>query len=860
MPEHTVRGLIGGKEVTMSTGKLAGQADGAVKITLGGTEVLVTATSARRMREGVDFFPLTVDVEERMYAAGRIPGSFFRREGRATEAAILTCRLIDRPLRPNFIDGFRCETHIVATVLSIDEDNAYDVLALNAASAALSVSPIPFERPIGAVRLALRNGEWVALPTYDDLDESVFEITVAGVRNAQDGIDIIMVEAGSTEHGVRMITDDGQPASDEATVARGLEEAKQYIRESIDLQSELAAMVDKPTVEWPLAVDYTDEVFQRVSELARPKLESVITIAGKQERSAAQDAAEEAVLAEFGSEDEAELAMAKKAFRSVTKKMMRDRVISEGIRLDGRAPTDIRSLNAEVGVVGRAHGSGLFERGETQVLNVATLGMLKMEQMLDTLSIETSKRYMHHYNFPPFSTGETGFMRGPKRREIGHGALAEKAVHPVIPTEEDFPYAYRLVSEVLSSNGSSSMASVCGSSLSLMDAGVPIIAPVAGIAMGLINEGETFVTLTDILGAEDALGDMDFKVAGTADIITALQLDTKIEGLPAEVLAGALDQAKDARLKVLAAMAEAIPGPREDLNPNAPRIEAIKIPKDKIGEVIGPKGKTIRELEEETGATIEIEEEGAYGIVRIGSSDAESLNLAKSRVEMIANPPEAEVGETYDGEVVNITTFGAFVNILPGRDGLLHISKIDSERRVDRVEDYLNLGDKVKVTVREIDRNGKVSLELAEKVEPSEEALNRPPSDDRRGGGRDRDRGGRDRGDRGGRGGDRDGRDRGGDRGGRDRDRDGDRGDRGGRDRGGDRDGRDRGGDRGGRDRDRGGDRGGRDRDRGDRGGDRGGRDRADDRRGSNDRDQASDRNQPRRKMVSFEDEFEGGI
>jgi len=872
VPEFTVRGLIGDKEVTMSTGKLALQADGAVKIALGGTEVLVTATASKKLREGIDFFPLTVDVEERMYAAGRIPGSFFRREGRATEAAVLTCRLIDRPLRPNFADGFRSETHIVATVMSIDEENSYDVLALNAASAALAVSPIPFERPVGAIRLALKHGDWVPLPTYDDLDESVFELTVAGVRNDKGVIDIIMVEAGATENGVRLIKNDGHPASDEATVARGLEEAKEYIGISIGMQEELAAQVSKPEIDWPVAVDYTPEVHDRVAELARPKLEPVIVITGKQERNAAQDAAQEAVLAELGTDDEAELAMAKKAFKSVVKKMMRDRVINDGIRLDGRGLTDIRPLNAEVGVVARAHGSGLFERGETQVLNVTTLGMLKMEQMLDTLSMETSKRYMHHYNFPPFSTGETGFMRGPKRREIGHGALAEKAVHPVIPTEEDFPYAYRLVSEVLSSNGSSSMASVCGSSLSLMDAGVPIIAPVAGIAMGLINEGDTFVTLTDILGAEDALGDMDFKVAGTADIITALQLDTKIEGLPAEVLAAALDQAKDARLKILEAMAVAIPAPREDLNPNAPRIVAIKIPKDKIGEVIGPKGKTIRELEEETGATIEIAEEGAYGIVRIGSSDAESLNLAKSRVEMIANPPEAEVGETYDGEVVNITTFGAFVNILPGRDGLLHISKIDSERRVERVEDYLNLGDKVKVVVREIDRNGKVSLEAADKLEPSEEALNRPPSEKR------------DRDDRGGR-----GRDRGGDRGGN-RDRGGDRGgnrDRGGRNRDGGSDrgsGSDRGNDRGadrGNDRgaDRGNDRGAdRGNDRGaDRGNDRGadrGNDRGADRgnardsagdRPSSERDSAGDRNrgggdsQPRRKMVSFEDEFDGG-
>ena len=748
MPEHTVRGLVGGKEVIISAGKLALQADGAVKIQLGGVEVLVAATAAKKMREGADFFPLTVDIEERMYAAGRIPGSFFRREGRATEKAILTCRLIDRPLRPNFRDGYLCDTHIVGTVLSIDEEQQYDILALNGASAALSVSSIPFERPVGAVRLALKDGEWIPMPTFDDLDESVFELTVAGVRNDDGVIDIIMVEAGATVDGVRM-AQDGAQASDEETVARGLEESKQYIGQFIDLQVQLAGMVDIEVVEYPLAVAFTDEVFAKVEALATSKLESVITIPGKKDRGLAQSAARDEVVAEYGEVDDAELGMVKKAFAKVAKNMMRDRVINDGIRLDGRGLTDLRALSAEVGVVGRAHGSGLFQRGETQVLNVTTLGMLKMVQMLDTLDLETTKRYMHHYNFPPFSTGETGFMRGPKRREIGHGALAERAVHPVIPTAEEFPYAYRLVSEVLSSNGSSSMASVCGSSLSLMDAGVPIIAPVAGIAMGLINKGDTFITLTDILGAEDALGDMDFKVAGTAEMITALQLDTKIEGLPAEVLTGALTQAKTARMAILEAMAEAIAAPREELNVNAPRIVTIRIPKDKIGEVIGPKGKTIRELEEETGATLEIEEDGAYGLVRVGASDTVAMELAKARVEMIANPPEAEVGETYAGTVVNITTFGAFINILPGRDGLLHISKIDSDRRVENVEDYLSLGDPVNVIVREIDRNGKVSLEAADKLEPSEEAANRPPSENRGGGG---DRGGRDR-DRGGRGG-----------------------------------------------------------------------------------------------------------
>jgi polyribonucleotide nucleotidyltransferase len=771
--EITVRGLVGDKEVAINTGKLAGLASGAVTVQTGDTNVLVTATANEKLREGVDFFPLTVDVEERMYAAGKIPGSFFRREGRASEQAILACRLIDRPLRPSFADGFRCETQVVSTVMSIDGENPYDIISLNGASAALMISGIPFEGPIGAVRLALSDGNWIVNPTYQELENAVFELVVAGRRNADGQVDIMMVEAGSTPDGLRLIAA-GQPASDEATVARGLEDSKTFIAQTIDLQLELAAKVEIPVREWPTVVDYSDELFQRVEQAARPKLVDVITIPGKQERGKAEDAALEQVVAELGIEDPDELTCAKRAFKKVSKTMMRERVVNEGVRLDGRGPKDIREITADVGIVPRTHGSGLFQRGETQVLNIATLGMLKMEQMLDTLALEDSKRYMHHYNFPPFSTGEAGFMRGPKRREIGHGALAEKAVLPVVPNEDEFPYALRLVSEVLASNGSTSMASVCASSLSLMDAGVPILEPVAGIAMGLVSHDGKFVTLTDIIGAEDALGDMDFKVAGTAAVITALQLDTKIQGLPSEVLTEALNQAKDARLFILEKMHEALPGPRKELNQWAPRIEAVRIPKDKIGEIIGPKGKNIRELEETTGASIEIEEEGAEGIVRIGSPDADSLALAKEKVMQLAFPPEAVVGKEYDGEVVNITKFGAFINILPGRDGLLHISKIDSERRVERVEDYFNLGDRVKVVVREIDRMGKVNLDLAEKVEPSEEALQRVASG---GGGRDRDRdGGRDR-DR-----DRDG--------GRDRDRDrgDDRGRGGHRDRGGDRD------------------------------------------------------------------------
>jgi polyribonucleotide nucleotidyltransferase len=800
--ETTVQAQIGDKAVTFSAGKLAQLADGAVVVTVGSTEVLVTATASRTVREGADFFPLTVDVEERMYAVGRIPGSFFRREGRATEQATLTCRLIDRPLRPSFSDGFRCETHVVVTVMSADQVNPYEAPALNGASAALTISPIPFQGPIGAVTLGLSNGEWIPFPTFEELEGSVFELVVAGKRNGSGGIDIAMVEAGATENGYRHVQE-GQPASDEAAITRGLEEAKGYIATLIDLQVELRAQLGDPKhVDYPLVEDYSTELFDRVAAIAAPKYQAIGTVTDKQERLAAEAGATEASIAELAipDDDTDTLAAAKRALRSVQKKVMRDRVVSEGVRLDGRGLTDIRPLHVEVGLVPEAHGSGLFQRGETQVLNVATLGMLRMEQMLDTISIEESKRYMHHYNMPPFATGETGFMRGPKRREIGHGALAEKALLPVIPTTEDFPYAFRLVSEVLMSNGSSSMASVCGSSLSLMDAGVPIAAPVAGIAMGLIAHEDRYVTLTDILGAEDALGDMDFKVAGTRDMITAMQLDTKIESLPAEVLATALDQAHDARLFILDAMAEVIAGPRPELAEKAPKIEAIQIPKDRIGEVIGPKGKTIRELEEQTGATIEIEDDGT---VRVGAANTAAMEAARERILAIGFPPEAEVGKDYEGEVVNITKFGAFVNILPGRDGLLHISKMGGGRRIEQVEDVLTLGDKVRVVVREIDDRGKVSLDLGEGVELTVKEGASAPRVGGDGGGRDRDRG---------------------DRGGRDRDR----------------------GDRGGRDRDR----GGRDRDRGTR------------ERSDRDRDRPpvpQQDSQPSRTVVSFEDEFESG-
>ena len=705
MPEYSVRDTIGGKEFSLSTGKLALQAHGAVVAKLGGTEMLVTATANKKIREGIDWFPLTVDFEERMYSVGKIPGSFFRREGRPSEKATLTCRLIDRPLRPSFKNGYRNETHVVVTTLAVDQENPFDIVALNGASAALSVSNIPFEGPIGAVRVGLKKGEWIPFPTEEELAESVFELVVAGRRNDDGIIDITMVEAGATPNGLRLIAVGDQP-SDEEAVAQGLEEAKAYIAQMVDLQSELASKVEKPEFDWPIVVDYTDEILAKVDELASPKLPAVLSISAKHERQEAEAEALAATITELAiaEDDDETLTQVKNAFKSVFKKAARQKVVDESVRMDGRGLAEIRPLLIEVGAVDRTHGSALFQRGETQVLNVTTLGMLKMEQMLDTLDIEDSKRYMHHYNFPPFSTGEAGFMRGPKRREIGHGALAEKALLPVVPESEEFPYALRLVSEVLASNGSSSMASVCASSLSMMDAGVPISDPVAGIAMGLIHQDGKYITLTDILGAEDALGDMDFKVAGTAGVITALQLDTKIQGLPSEVLKDALSQARDARLFILEAMAEVISEPREEMNQWAPRIESIEIPKDKIGEIIGPKGAVIRELEEVTGAKIEIEEADGKGIVRIASSDSEALAAAMERVTQIAFSPEAEIGAVYEGKVVNITKFGAFVNILPGRDGLLHISRLDGSKRVERVEEYLTDGQELKVRVREIDR------------------------------------------------------------------------------------------------------------------------------------------------------------
>ena len=702
-----------GKDATFETGLLAPLAGGAVTVQMGDTVVLVTATGAKAPREGADFFPLTVDVEERMYAAGRIPGSFFRREARAGEQAILTCRLIDRPLRPSFPAGYRNEVHVVATILGADQSNPYDVAALNAASLALSISPIPFDGPIGAVRVAWSSeGEWIPFPTYSEGDESAFEMVVAG-RLAGDDVAVMMVEAGGTPAAWQLYQD-GTPKVDEDVLAGGLEAAKTWIREMIELQQQLIDAVSPVTkMQPPLVVDHSDEILDAVRDGALDRIAAVQTIADKAERQEAEAALAAEVVAEmearFG-DDSAVAKQVKSAVRSVTKEVVRRRIVSEGIRVDGRATNQLRPLMSRVGVIPTAHGSGLFQRGDTQVLNFTTLGIGRSDMLIDDLSPTDKKRYFHHYNFPPFCTGETGFMRGPKRREIGHGALAERAVFAVMPNFDEWPYTVRTVSEVMASNGSSSMASVCGSTLSLMDAGVPIKAPVAGVAMGLVHADDAWVTLTDILGAEDAFGDMDFKVAGTTDFITALQLDTKISGIPASVLADALRQAREARLDILDVMAETIMEPRPDVRDTAPKVVTFEIPVEKIGEVIGPKGKVINAIQSETGADISVDDDGAVGIVAVASTDRGAVLEAERQIKLILDPPTADVGATYRGRVVNITKFGAFVNILPGRDGLVHISKLGGGRRIDRVEDVLELGEEIEVVVEDVDPNGKISL------------------------------------------------------------------------------------------------------------------------------------------------------
>jgi polyribonucleotide nucleotidyltransferase len=705
-------GRFGTRTIRFETGQLARQAAGSAVAYLDDETMLLSATTASKQpREHLDFFPLTVDVEERMYAAGRIPGSFFRREGRPSEEAILTCRLIDRPLRPSFTGGLRNEIQVVVTVLSLHPDHLYDVVAINAASASTQLAGLPFSGPIGAVRVALIDGQWVGFPLHSQLEEAVFDMVVAG-RVLPDGdVAIMMVEAESTAHTWQLVQD-GKTAPTEDVVAAGLEAAKPFITTLCRAQQALADRAAKQTGEFPIYLDYTDEVYAAVESTVRDELAQALTIAGKTEREARLDEIK-ASLQEKLAADEHDPKEISAAFRSLTKRAVRDRVLRDKVRIDGRGLTDIRTLSAEVGPIPRAHGSALFERGETQILGVTTLNMLSMEQKLDTLSPEKSKRYMHNYNFPPYSTGETGRVGSPKRREIGHGALAERALLPVLPTREEFPYAIRQVSEALGSNGSTSMGSVCASTMSLLNAGVPLRAPVAGIAMGLISgevNGKTeYVTLTDILGAEDAFGDMDFKVAGTPEFVTALQLDTKLDGIPATVLAAALQQAKAARMTILDVMAQAIAQP-DEMSPYAPRIITIKIPVDQIGAVIGPKGKIINQIQDETGAEITIEDDGT---IFIGATDGPSAEAARTQINAIANPTMPEVGERYLGTVVKTTSFGAFVSLLPGKDGLLHVSKLRAlagGKRVENVEDVVSVGQKIQVEITEIDDRGKLSL------------------------------------------------------------------------------------------------------------------------------------------------------
>jgi polyribonucleotide nucleotidyltransferase len=712
-------GLFGTVTIKFETGRLARLAAGSAVVYLDGETMVLSATTAgKHPKEGLDFFPLTVDVEERMYAAGRIPGSFFRREGRPSEDAILTCRLIDRPLRPSFVKGLRNEVQIVETIMALHPEHLYDVVAINAASLSTQLAGLPFSGPIGGVRVALIKGQWVGFPTHTQLEDATFDMVVAG-RVLEDGdVAIMMVEAESTPRTLVLLADadSGAVGPTEETVAQGLEAAKPFIKTLCEAQQSIADQAAKETAEFPVFADYETDVYEAVAAEVSDELARVLAIAGKKERESETDRIKALTGEKLASQFEGREKEISAAFRAVTKKLIRERIIADGVRMDGRGLADIRRLSAEAHVLPRVHGSALFERGETQVLGVTTLNMLRMEQTIDTLNPERTKRYMHNYNMPPYSTGETGRVGSPKRREIGHGALAERALIPVLPTREEFPYAIRQVSEAIGSNGSTSMGSACASTMALLDAGVPLRDMVAGIAMGLIHEGGQYVTLTDILGAEDAFGDMDFKVAGTRNVITALQLDTKLTGIPASVLAAALTQARAARLTILDVMREAIDVPGE-MSPYAPRIITIKVPVDKIGEVIGPKGKMINSIQEDTGAEITIEDDGT---IYIGATDGPSAEAARTAINAIANPHIPEVGERFLGTVVKTTTFGAFVSLLPGKDGLLHITqirKLHGGARIENVDDVIKVGDKIQVEIREVDDRGKLSLVPVEVVE-----------------------------------------------------------------------------------------------------------------------------------------------
>ncbi len=758
-----VSAQIEGNEITFETGKLAKQASGSVVVRAGDTMVLCTAT-AGNLRD-VDFLPLTVDVEERMYAAGKIPGSFFKREGRAGEKATLTARLIDRPIRPLFPKGWRHETQLVALPVSVDHVNPYDVLAMNGASAALMVSHIPFPTPVGAVRIGKIDGNFVVNPPEEELvDSTDLDLIVAGTDDA-----ILMVEAGANE-------------IPEAEILDALDIAHEAIKKLCAAQRELAEKAGKPKVD--VAVPQADpQLYEEIKSSHGDALSQATQVEDKLERQAATKAVEEEVLTQYSGDPEAEThaeyrQRAQLAFDKLEKTLIRERIAVHKKRPDGRSESEIRPISIEIGIAPRAHGSALFTRGQTQALSVVALGTTREEMRLDTLGLETAKRYFHHYNFPPFSVGEAGFMRGPKRRDIGHGALAERALVPMIPTQENFPYTIRVVSDILESNGSSSMASVCGSTLSLMDAGVPIIRPVAGIAMGLIKEGDDYIILTDIAGVEDHLGDMDFKVAGTERGITALQMDIKITGVTFEIMRDALAQAKEARTFILGEMTKVIDEPRAELSKHAPRISTIQIDPEKIGLLIGKGGETIRALQEEFESQIDVNDEGQ---VLVYASDGERGDALVDRIRTMTK--EVEVGDEFTGKVVKTTTFGAFIELAKGTDGLLHISNVAPGQRIDTVEDVLNKGDELNVRVVEVDRErGRIGLRLADDPEVAGKSAEELASVGSGDGGPRRERGG----DRGGRNG-RD-RDRGG-RGGRDRDRDRDRG------------GRD--GDRGGRVRDR---------------------------------------------------------
>ena len=736
-------GSYGKRVVRFETGRLAKQAAGSAMVYIDEETSMLSATAVgKNPREGFDFFPLTVDVEERMYAAGRIPGSFFRREGRPSTDAILTCRLIDRPLRPAFGKGIRNEVQVVVTVLSIAPDEIYNTVAINAASMSTSLSGMPFQGPVGGVRMALmaeENGkhQWIAFPKHSQLENAVFDMAVAGrVVTTADGsedVAIMMVEAEATDNSWELVKGQGAVAPTEELVSEGLEAAKPFIKALCEAQADLKARAGKPEMELPRFGGYGEDATEAVEQFVGDRLSEVYSIAGKQEREAATDELHQSVLAELTGEGKPFADRKDEingAYQALTKQTVRQRILKDQVRIDGRGLTDIRELTAEVEVLPRVHGSAIFERGETQIMGVTTLNMLKLEQQIDSLSPVKNKRYIHHYNFPPYSTGETGRVGSPKRREIGHGALAERAITPVLPTREEFPYAIRQVSEALGSNGSTSMGSVCAATLSLLNAGVPLRAPVAGIAMGLVSDtvdGETrYAALTDILGAEDALGDMDFKVAGTSEFVTAIQLDTKLDGIPASVLTAALSQAREARLYILNVLTSAIDAP-DEMSEFAPRVISVNVPVSKIGEVIGPKGKMINQIQEDTGTDISIEDDGT---VYIGAVDGPSAEAARSAINAIANPQVPEVGERYLGTVVKTTTFGAFISLTPGKDGLLHISemrKLNDNKRVNEVEDVVSVGQKIQVEITKVDDRGKLSLAPVVADEDKAEELESEP-------------------------------------------------------------------------------------------------------------------------------------